>query len=185
MPSDPFSMLEQDHREVERMLEGLGSSKPGAERQQLVGKLVNALDVHMQFEESEIYPLVLQVMDHETEQEAEIEHQLAREGVRKLSQMIDTPGFGAAVEMLKGGITHHVKEEEQEIFPKLRKNLDKDRQSTLATDLLSAKQAAGMPPLDVQHASKEELMQAAADAGIEGRSSMTKDQLATALQGAR
>jgi hemerythrin superfamily protein len=185
MPSDPFSMLEQDHRQVERMLKSLSESEPGPERQQLVGKLTKALDVHMQFEESEIYPLVVEVMDQETEQEAEVEHQLAREGVQKLAQLVDAPGFGAAVEMLEGGISHHVEEEEKEIFPELRKNVAKDRQSDLAIDLQSAKQAAGMPPVDPASATKEELMQAAAEAGIEGRSSMTKDQLAKALAGSR
>jgi hemerythrin superfamily protein len=87
--------------------------------------------------------------------------------------------------MLKGGISHHVEEEEKEIFPELRKNVAKDRQSDLAIDLQSAKQAAGMPPVDPASATKEELMQAAAEAGIEGRSSMTKDQLAKALAGSR
>src|SRR5688572_26286872 len=80
MPSDPFAMLQQDHREVERLLTSLADSEPGAERQQLVTQLTEALRVHMQFEEQDIYPKVGEVMGSETEEEAEVEHRLAREG---------------------------------------------------------------------------------------------------------
>jgi len=45
-------------------------------------------------------------LDHETAEEAEIEHGLAREGITKLNELVSAPGFGAAVEMLKGGIGH-------------------------------------------------------------------------------
>jgi hemerythrin superfamily protein len=182
MPMDPFSMLEADHRQVEGLLKSLAGSKPGPDRQTMVDQLQGALDVHMQFEEGEVYPLVVQVMDQDTEEEAEVEHDLAREGLRKLKTMVDAPGFGAAVEMVTGGITHHVEEEEGEIFPKLRKRVDKGEKERLASDLMAAKRAAGLPAIDLRSASKEDLLKAAQAAGIEGRSSMTKEQLARALQ---
>jgi hypothetical protein len=78
----------------------------------------------------------------------------------KLQELIGQPGFGAAVAMLQAGISHHVEEEEDEVFPKLR-------------------QALGFPSTDT---SKRELYEQAKAAGIEGRSSMTKDELAAALQ---
>ena len=42
---------------------------------------------------------------------------------------------------------------------------------------------AGLPPFDPATASKEELLELARDAGIEGRSHMTKDELKRALVG--
>jgi hypothetical protein len=181
MPTDPFTMLEHDHRQVERMLKALAESEPGPDRVELVGQLTMAFELHATFEERAVYPLVTDVMGAETEEEAEVEHGLAREGLAKLAAMVDAPGFGAAVEMLEGGITHHVEEEEGEIFPSLRKAVDSAKKERLASELRAAKAEAGLPIIDPESATKDELLQAAADAGIPGRSSMTKRQLVDAL----
>jgi hemerythrin superfamily protein len=183
--TDPFRMLERDHRKVERLLEQLGDDPDEPELSQLVSQLVSELQLHMSFEEEQIYPLVQQ-LDGEMAEEAETEHRLAREGLEKLTSLAGAPGFGAAVEMVKGGITHHVEEEEGEMFPKLRRELDGERASALAASLLEAKQAAGLEMDDMsgmEDASKEELMEMAKERGIEGRSSMTKAELLEALAG--
>jgi hemerythrin superfamily protein len=181
--TDPFRMLERDHRKVERLLEQLGDDPDEPELSQLVSQLVSELQLHMSFEEEQIYPL-LRGIDGEMAEEAETEHRLAREGLEKLTSLAGAPGFGAVVEMVKGGITHHVEEEEGEMFPKLRRELDGQRTSALATSLLEAKQAAGLAVDDMsalEDASKEELMEMAKERGIEGRSSMTKAELLDAL----
>jgi hemerythrin superfamily protein len=181
--TDPFRMLERDHRKVERLLEQLGDDPDEPELSQLVSQLVSELQLHMSFEEEQIYPL-LKGIDGEMAEEAETEHRLAREGLEKLTSLAGAPGFGAVVEMVKGGITHHVEEEEGEMFPKLRRELDGQRTSALATSLLEAKQAAGLAVDDMsalEDASKEELMEMAKERGIEGRSSMTKAELLDAL----
>jgi hemerythrin superfamily protein len=182
MAMDPFGMLETDHRQVERLLEQLADSEPGAQRTQLVGTLTTAFEAHAGFEEREVYPFVAETMGDEKRREADIEHGLAREGISKLSSMTDEPGFGAAVEMLKGGIGHHVEEEEGELFPKLRRSLDDDTRDRLAESLTKAKAAAGLPLVDVESATKQELLVAAAAAGISGRTQMSKAELARALQ---
>jgi hemerythrin superfamily protein len=184
--TDPFRMLERDHRKVERLLEQLGDDPDEPELSQLVSQLVSELQLHMSFEEEQIYPL-LKGLDGEMAEEAETEHRLAREGLEKLTSLAGAPGFGAVVEMVKGGITHHVEEEEGEMFPKLRRELDGERTSALATSLLEAKQAAGLAVDDVsalEDASKEELMEMAKERGVEGRSSMTKAELLDALANA-
>jgi hemerythrin superfamily protein len=181
MPADPFAMLEADHRSVEAMLKSLAESEPGSERDTLVDKLTTAFEAHASFEESAIYPLVPDVMGAEKEEEAEIEHRLAREGVQKLREMASQPGFGAAVEMLEGGIGHHVEEEESEMFPALRRATDDATKDELMAQLREAKAAAGLPLVDPEVVTKEELMSAAAAAGVDGRSSMSKEELAEAI----
>src|SRR5829696_7399733 len=59
--SDVFTMLEQDHRTVETLLEQLAESEEGSEREQLVAKLTASLRLHMEFEEGEIYPRLAEV----------------------------------------------------------------------------------------------------------------------------
>jgi hypothetical protein len=93
--------------------------------------------------------------------------------------MIARPGFGAAVEMMTAGIAHHVEDEEEEAFPKLRQAFDADRLSSLGRTLMAEKQTAGM--LVDSQSTKAELQEIAGELGIERRSSMTKDELKEAI----
>jgi hemerythrin superfamily protein len=178
VPIDVFSMLEQDHREVERMLAQLIEVDEGRDRERLVAALTSSLDLHMRFEEARIYPLMA-ALDEEMAAEAETEHRLARESLDKLAKLSAEPGFGAAVEMLTGVISHHVEDEETEAFPRLRKANDASTLRSLATELLAQQRAAGMMP--PASATKDELLHLAELAGIEGRSSMDKEELREAL----
>ena len=175
---DALKMLERDHRRVEGMLTQLDSSEPGPEREALTNELSKALELHMRFEEEHIYPL-MQEIDGELTAEAQVEHGLAREGLAKTSELVDQPGFGAAVEMLTAGISHHVEDEESEAFPKLREQCTEERLSSLATTLLEEKRQAGM--LVPDDATKEELQETCAALGVDVRSSMTKEELREAL----
>jgi len=145
MANDPMRILKADHREVEKLLDKLADSEEGAEREQMVEELVTKLSAHMDAEESIVYPKVKAEVGEEDEEEAEIEHRLAREGIDKVQQMVEMPGFGAAVEMLKGGISHHVEEEETQLLPELKDALDRDEWLAIGDALVEAKQAAGLP----------------------------------------
>ena len=145
MANDPMRILKADHREVEKLLDKLADSDEGAEREQMVQELVRKLSAHMDAEESIVYPPVRTEVGEEDEEEAEIEHGLAREGLDKVQQMVAMPGFGAAVEMLKGGIAHHVEEEETQLLPELRESLDRDDWLAIGDALVAAKKAAGLP----------------------------------------
>jgi hemerythrin superfamily protein len=181
--SDVFTMLETDHRSVESLLDELAESEQGREREALVVVLTQALQLHMRFEEAEIYPLLGKV-DGEMAEEAEIEHGLARDGLSKMTELVAAPGFGAAVEMVKAGISHHVEEEEHDAFPKLRESCDDATLQQLARTLVQRKAEAGTLGDDLAAASKETLLEMAGENGIEGRSSMTKAQLVDALAAA-
>jgi len=154
-----LDQLEAEHRQVEELFAELEKAESALEQRPLVEQLLAALARHMEIEESEVYPEVAN-LDAEMEQEAQTEHELGRDGLATLEGMIGQPGFGAAVAMLQAGISHHVDEEEGEVFPALR-------------------EALGFPAGD---SSKRELYKQAQAAGIEGRSTMTKDELAEAVQ---
>ena len=152
--------LESQHRMVEDLLERLESETDSTRQQRLVDELVTALTEHMEIEESQVYP-ELQRLQKTLAREAEVEHALTRDGMSKLGSMVGKPGFGAAVAMLQAGIEHHVQEEEGEAFPKIRQEL-------------------GLGP-STGDATKAELYEEAKKAGVEGRSGMTKDELAKAV----
>ncbi len=137
--NDPVAILKRDHREVAQMLKTLDASKPGACRRQTVDKLTAALELHMEIEERVIYPVVQRVVGKEEAEEAGVEHGLAREGLTDLQRLVDEPGFGAAVAMLTAGIRHHVKEEEQEVFPELKRKIDRAELRELGDEVAAAK----------------------------------------------
>lgn len=143
--TDPLRLLRADHREVEQLLTRLADSEEGTERTSMLQELETKLTLHMQLEEQLLYPLVKEMVGEEDEEEASTEHSLAREGLDKLVKMADQPGFGAAVEMLKGGIKHHVEEEEKEILPSLKDAMERDDWRALGQQVLDAKDAAGQP----------------------------------------
>ncbi|HKY14964.1 MAG TPA: hemerythrin domain-containing protein [Microthrixaceae bacterium] len=162
--------LTQEHRKVEELLGTLASSDEGPAREATLAELESSLSTHMAVEETFLYPLVTKVIGAEDEEEAEVEHGLARDGVAKLRELVAEPGFGAAVDMVTAGIGHHVKEEEQELFPQLRAE---------AADQV---RALGTPDeLEAKVKSKSELYDQAKDAGVRGRSRMSKDELAEAV----
>ena len=159
MDAELLNTLESQHRDAEGLLAQLEEATEASEQQPLVEQLVSAMAEHMAIEEAQVYP-ELQRIDGELAEEANVEHGLAREGLDKLQSMVGQPGFGAAVEMVKGGIAHHVEDEETEAFPKLR-------------------EALGLADSGSQ--TKDELYERAKDAGVEGRSTMSKEELARAV----
>jgi hemerythrin superfamily protein len=145
--NDPVTLLRKDHREAEALIKRLEESKkPGPRRQQTIDALAAALTLHMEIEEHLVYPVAREKLGQDEVEEAEVEHGLAREGLQKLKQLADAPGFGAAVDMVKAGVKHHVKDEETEMFPKLKKRLDRETLAELGDRIVAAKQQAGAAP---------------------------------------
>ena len=117
---DPTKMLEADHRMAEQLLARIKKSD-GKERADLIDELATALLAHMELEERVVYPKIAMVVGTEEVQEADNEHQLAKKTLKDVLAMSpDEPGIGAAIDALEAGVAHHIKDEEDEVFPKLR-----------------------------------------------------------------
>ena len=180
---DVTKVLEADHRQVEELFAKIEGAD-GAARQPFIDELVTSLKAHMELEEQVLYPAMEPVTGHEEVQEGITEHELGRKGLKDLVRLApDVPGFGAALDSVKAGITHHVKEEETEVFPKLRKDGAKVLEK-MATPFMKKRLELGLPMgADALAAasSKEELLAEAKSAGVDGAASMTKAELADAL----
>jgi hemerythrin-like domain-containing protein len=143
--NDPMTILKKDHAEAKKILTELGKSEPGKARRDMVTKVTAALELHMSIEETLVYPLVEKVEGSKVRHEADVEHGLAREGIATMNNMVDEPGFGAAAESLLGGILHHVREEESEILPTLKKKLHAAEWSELGDQVAAAHKAGTVP----------------------------------------
>jgi iron-sulfur cluster repair protein YtfE (RIC family) len=181
---DVTKILEKDHRTVEQLFAKIEKAE-GSERRQLIDELATSLEAHMTLEEEVVYPAMRPVTGDETVQEGEKEHELAKKG---LADVVDLapgdPGFGAALDSVKAGISHHVDEEESEVFPKLRKQGTRVLEE-MATPFMTRRLELGLP-MEAEAlaaaSTKDELATEAQNVGVEGAASMTKDELAKALE---
>ncbi|GAB3256220.1 hemerythrin domain-containing protein [Chitinimonas naiadis] len=115
-------MLKADHKKVQKMFKdydkliGKGDT---TERSALAGQICEELRVHTELEETLFYPAMR--LDEESDRlidEATVEHASAKELIAQLSAMKpNDPLYDAKVTVLGEYINHHVKEEEEEMFP--------------------------------------------------------------------
>ena len=91
--------------------------------QALVKQVCAALKVHVRIEEEVFYPAVRKALkDKDLIEEAEVEHESAKTLIRQLGRMKPRdPKYIATFTVLCEYIEHHVKEEEDEMFPKVRR----------------------------------------------------------------
>jgi hemerythrin-like domain-containing protein len=161
--NDPMRILKADHREAEKLMEQLGETEEGSKREALLDELTVKLTAHMEMEEQIVYGPVAREVGTEDEEEAEIEHNLARDTLQKLHEMVAVPGFGAVVDMLKGGISHHVEEEETQLLPELKDAVSREEWAAMGDAIVRAKKAAGLPvPQPAQRRSAKRAKQSAA-----------------------
>jgi hemerythrin superfamily protein len=92
-------------------------------RQQLVQSVCEDLKLHTTLEEELFYPAAREAIDDEDIlNEAQVEHETAKMLVEQLENMgPDDPNFHATFTVLGEYVMHHVKEEEGEMFPQVKK----------------------------------------------------------------
>jgi len=91
--------------------------------QALVKQVCTALKVHARIEEEVFYPAVRRALkDKDLVEEAEVEHESAKTLIRQLGRMKPRdPKYIATFTVLCEYVEHHAKEEEDEMFPKVRR----------------------------------------------------------------
>lgn len=126
---DILQLLTAEHREVKAMFQHYHqlaeAGGKGDERMLLASQICVALTLHAQVEEEILYPAARTALAHDGElvDEAYVEHASAKSLVAQIKTMTsDQPLFDAKVKVLGEYIDHHVREEENELFPKLRKS---------------------------------------------------------------
>jgi iron-sulfur cluster repair protein YtfE (RIC family) len=119
---DILEHLEEEHRKVEKMIADLESTQTFDQREPILAELGDALSKHMDVEEERLYPIVDDRLGSDKAREAQKEHDTARDDVAQLVEYADADGFAVALAQFKADISHHVSEEENEMFPQLREH---------------------------------------------------------------
>lgn len=146
---DATQALKRDHRTIEALFKKFEQSGRSAKRRKkkLVEQIVEELSRHADIEEQVFYPAVRQATgDHELVFEALEEHDLVKpllEGLQKMEP--DEERFEAKVAVLMEAVRHHVKEEEREMLPAIRRALTKDQLEELGQRIVEGKKALKEP----------------------------------------
>jgi hemerythrin superfamily protein len=122
-PQDAVALLKADHQEAKALYAKFFKAKGAAQKKQLVGQLCLALSVHMLIEEEIFYPAVKQALkqkDKALVPEARVEHATLKQLITQVEAAPEDEEFEARVQVMCEYTTHHVKEEETEMFPKAK-----------------------------------------------------------------
>jgi hypothetical protein len=116
---DPVEMLIEDHNHVKGNFESFEQSSDEGKEALLKDTLLS-LVIHTKLEEEFIYPLMKKV-DEDLIGEAEEEHHVVDFVITELKSMTtQDEKLDAKFKVLGELVKHHIKEEESEMFPKLR-----------------------------------------------------------------
>ena len=124
---DAVTLLTADHAKVKKLFKEFADLKEedgsAEDKSALVTRICTELKVHTEIEEEIFYPAVRKAIDDGgLMDEALVEHAGAKELIAQLEDMSpDDELYDAKVTVLGEQIQHHVKDEEGEMFPKVKK----------------------------------------------------------------
>jgi hemerythrin superfamily protein len=131
---DAIKMLKKQHREVEALFKDFEKAKSAGPRRKIFEKIADALAVHATIEEKHFYPAAKKKQTEDLLLESVEEHLQVKRVIADLLELdADDPTFVAKATVLKEDVQHHVKEEEDDLFPKVQKLLDDDELEAVAT----------------------------------------------------
>jgi hemerythrin superfamily protein len=141
---DAIAMLLADHKKVKELFaefDKLKEEGDDADKSEIVEQICNELKIHSKLEEEIFYPAVRKAIDDaDLMDEALVEHAGAKDLISQLEDATPEDDlYAAKVTVLGEQISHHVKEEEADMFPKAKKA--KVDTTSLGAEMLKRKTA--------------------------------------------
>ena len=120
---DAIALLKEDHRSVEKLFKDFEGAKGDGRKERLARQICLQLTVHTTIEEEIFYPACEGKIEEDLLKEAYVEHDSAKLLIAEIEAGNGESDdfFDAKVQVLSEQIEHHVKEEEGELFPQVRK----------------------------------------------------------------
>ena len=121
---DATAMLRADHKKVAALFDEFERSRSAKRKKEIVSQICTELTVHTTVEEEIFYPAVKAALkDHELVPEANVEHASVKDLIAQV-QGVEPDGemYDARVKVMGEFVKHHVKEEQNEMFPKAKKS---------------------------------------------------------------
>jgi hemerythrin-like domain-containing protein len=151
MPTDAIVLLKEDHKEILKTFKDFekAGENATATKGRLVDKMIELLTVHTYIENEVMYPRVRELLPDLKDDvlESYEEHHVADVLVVELAAMTpDAERFDAKATVLIENVRHHIEEEEQEWFPKVREGLGRKQLQELGAEMLEARKRAPKRP---------------------------------------
>lgn len=150
---DVITILEHDHREIERMfdeleaLRGTADGDVAARRTDLVEQVTIELVRHSVAEEMLVYPQVEKKVSADQAERARHEHAVAEETMQRLERLDPgDPAFDRELDTLMREVRHHIAEEESEMFAHMRQVLGQDELERMGSRVRAFKDVAPTRP---------------------------------------
>ena len=142
---DAIALLKADHETVSALFEENEKANTGKKKMAIVTEICTELSVHTQIEEEIFYPAIKAALkDKLLVPEATVEHTGIKDLIAQLEGVEpDGEMYDAKLKVLSEYVKHHVEEEHDEMFPKVKaSSLDLvelgARMAARKADLLSA-----------------------------------------------
>ena len=180
---DALELLTADHNRVRGLFARFQAAEGenDAQAARLAEKIFTELDVHTNIEEQLFYPMVTKLNEeiHDLVTEGLEEHHVVDSLMEEIKGLTPSDEHWAAkMKVLIENVEHHAEEEEEELFPKVRKAMDENARTELGRQLEARKAQMGAPTAaDKEHFSTEELNRLAREQEIPGRSNMNREEL--------
>ena len=132
-----ITVLKQDHRTVEKLFGDFEMSQD----ESIVAAICDELDEHTDLEERIVYPALRSEVQGGPGMatHAEKEHAEARQIIGRIRRTEDHDHLADLVTELQQAVEEHVKEEENEVFPKMESEMAPERLDELGAEVESEK----------------------------------------------
>jgi len=149
--TDAIVLLKADHKEIRKTFADFEKAGDGAEKtkQRLVDKMIELLTVHTYIENEVMYPRVRALLPDLEDDilESYEEHHVADVLVMELSAMKPSDErFDAKTTVLIENVEHHMTEEEDEWFPKVRAGLGRKQLQEIGAEMIDKRKKAPRRP---------------------------------------
>jgi len=137
-----IELLKTDHNTVSRLFQKVKATEE-SEHKELFEQIREELEIHTHIEETIFYPKVKEEKELEDlVLEGIEEHHQAKIFLRELSALTEeSEKFEPKLKVLMEDITHHVQEEEGEMFPKIEELFDESTLEELGAEMEEEKQS--------------------------------------------
>jgi hemerythrin superfamily protein len=151
MSTDAIVMLKDDHKAVRKLFREFEQAGKNAKARKgkLVNQILEALTVHTYIENEGMYPMVRELVPDLEEEilESFEEHHVADVLCMELATMDpDDEHFNAKTTVLIENVSHHMDEEEQDWFPKVRAALGRKQLQDIGARMIELRAKAPRKP---------------------------------------